>query len=168
MALSLYDISVPVLLGGLRNLSKILEIGRGFAAETGLTEEDLLQARLAPDMFTLTGQVQRATDSAKFVAVRVGGVENVKNEDTETSFEALQQRIRTVTGFIEAVPRSHFDDRADTEISLAAPGGPRLYTPAAYVLEFALPNFFFHVTAAYGVLRHKGAPVGKQDYLGWR
>jgi hypothetical protein len=167
MSISLYDISVPVMIKGLRDLSAVLERGRTFADETGLPHSELLQARLIPDMMSLTGQIQRASDTAKFAAVRVGLVENISLPDTEATFDEVSARIATTVNFLAKVPVEAFDGRESGEIVLPAPGGERTYTARSYILEFALPNFFFHTTTAYDLLRHKGVPVGKKNFLGW-
>lgn len=166
MPLSLYDASVPVFIRALGNMSAFLEKGRAFADEKGMPHSELLEARLFPDMAALPAQVQRASDSAKFVAVRVGQVENVAFEDNEKSFDDLQTRIAKTVDFLRTVPADSLDGREEAEIVLTMRAGTVTFTGSSYVLGFALPNFFFHVTTAYGLLRHKGVPVGKRDYLG--
>jgi hypothetical protein len=166
MAITLYDVTVPMLLRGLDRLGVLLDMGRAFGEAEGIAEADLLGARLAPDMMTLTGQVQRASDTAKFAAVRIGGVENVSFADEEASFAELADRIARTRAFLEAVPRAAIDDKADAVIS-ASFGRLAVTMPARdYALQFALPNFFFHVTTAYAILRHRGVPVGKMDFIG--
>jgi hypothetical protein len=167
MALSLYDVSIPPVIKGLRNLAGILERGRAYADEAGIDHAKLLEARLFTDMQPLTGQIQRASDTAKLMAVRVGGVANVPMADTETTFDDLQKRIAATIAFLESVPAKAFDSKDEAEVMLPAGGVQRRYTGQTYVLEFALPNFFFHVTTAYDLLRHNGVPVGKRNYLGW-
>jgi hypothetical protein len=167
MALSLYDVSIPPVIKGLRNLAGILERGRAYADEAGIAHSKLLEARLFADMQPLTGQIQRASDTAKLMAVRIGGVANVPMSDTETTFDDLQKRIAATIAFLESVPAEAFDGKDEAEVILPAGGGQRRYTGRTYVLEFALPNFFFHVTTAYDLLRHNGVPVGKRNYLGW-
>jgi hypothetical protein len=166
MTISLYDASIPVFLRGLRNLSAILEKGRQFADEKGLPHSDLTEARLIEDMSPLTAQIQRASDSAKFVAVRVGQVENVSMEDKEVSFDDLQARIAATIAFLEAVPASAMSGREEAEVILKTPNRSMTFTGQSYILHFALPNFFFHVTTAYALLRQKGVPIGKMDFLG--
>jgi hypothetical protein len=166
MTITLYDITVPVFLRGLATLSGLLEKGRAFAEAEGIDAAELLEARLAPDMFSLTGQVQRASDAAKFAAVRLGGVENVRFADEEQSFADLEARIARTRALLQGVPREAIDGRAGATIS--AKFGPTPVTMGAtdYALRFAVPNFFFHVTTAYGLLRQRGVPLGKTDYLG--
>ena len=166
MSVPFYDLTVPVLTRGLRNLDTILDQGRAFADKQGLDHASLLDARLAPDMLPLTGQVQRTSDTAKFLAVRVGGVANVPMEDNEASFDALKERIQRTIDFLAAVPREAFDGKADATVTMKVGGAEHSFTGISYVLGFALPNFYFHITTAYDVLRHKGVPLGKRVYLG--
>jgi hypothetical protein len=165
MPLSLYDISVPVLLRGLSNLSYVLEKGRAFADENGMAHTELTEARLIADMLPLTGQIQRASDSAKFVPVRVGGVENLAMPDTEVTFADMQARIDTTIAFLKAAPADAISAGEDRAVVIKTRGGEQHFTGTNYVLQFALPNFFFHVTTAYAILRHKGVPVGKMDFI---
>lgn len=166
MSIQLYDVTVPAFLRGLANLDAVLKKGEAFAAEQGLDPASLLETRLAPDMYPLAGQIQRASDTAKFAAVRLGGVENVPFEDDETSFADLYARIAKTVDFLESAPREAFEGRETAEVVMKSPSGERRFTGLDYALGFALPNFFFHVTTAYGLLRHRGAPIGKLDYLG--
>jgi hypothetical protein len=168
MPLSLYDISVPVFIRALGNLSKILNKGRAFAEERGMPLAELTEARLVPDMLPLTGQIQRATDAARLAAVRVGQVENVPMADTETSFEEMQARIAATVAFLKSVPAASMDGREAAEVVVKTGAGTLTFTARDYLLGFAIPNVFFHVTTAYGLLRHKGVPIGKIDYLGSR
>ena len=166
MSLSLYDISVPVFLRAFRNLSDILEKGRAFADEKGIPHSELLEARLYPDMAPLTGQIQRASDTAKFTAIRVAQVENVSMADTETSFDELQAQIAATVAFLEKVPAKAIEERETAEIVLKLGPLSKTFTAPEYLLVFALPNFFFHITTAYDILRYKGVPVGKLDFIG--
>ena len=166
MAIELYDLTVPVLLRGLERLSALLEKGEAHAAAQGIPPEELIDARLAPDMLTLAGQVQRATDTAKFAAVRIGGVENVPFPDEERSFAELQHRIARTRAFLEAVPRSAIDGKAGQTISPRIGRQEVTLQVSDYALQFALPNFFFHLATAYGLLRMKGVGLGKMDYIG--
>ena len=167
MQFSLYDASIPVLIAGLRNTASFLERGRAYADQAGIDHAAMLAARLAPDMMSLTEQVQRASDTSKGAAVRVGGIENVAMPDTEKTFDELQQRIAATIALLEAVPADAVNANVDAEVTLRTPGGQRSYTGRSYILEFALPNFFFHVATAYDLLRHQGVPLGKRHYLGW-
>jgi hypothetical protein len=166
MSLSLYDVTIPVFLRNFANLTDILKKGEAFADEKGMAHEELLQARLIEDMHPLTAQIQRASDSAKFVAVRIGQVENVPMADEEATFADLHARIAKTVDFLKTVDRSSMENREDAEVVLTTRNGSTTFTGTNYVLNFALPNFFFHVTTAYALLRHKGVPIGKMDYIG--
>jgi uncharacterized protein len=166
MAISLYDVTIPVFQRGLGTLGTLLNKGRAFAASEGIDHAELLGARLAPDMLPLTGQVQRASDTAKFAAVRIGGVPNEAFADDEKSFEDLADRIARTRAFLADVPRAAIDGRAATEISATIGRTPVTILARDYVLSFALPNFFFHVATAYDILRSRGVPIGKMDYIG--
>lgn len=166
MSLSLHEISVPVFIRAFRNLSKILEKGRAFADEKGIAHSELLGARLYPDMAPLTGQIQRASDTAKFVGVRVAKSENVPMADTEASFDDLQARIAATVAFLEKVTPQSMEGKETAEVVLKFGPQSITFTAPQYLLVFALPNFFFHVTTAYDILRHKGVPIGKLDYIG--
>ena len=166
MTVSLYDLSVPVFLRGFASLAHILERGRAYAEEKGMPFAELTEARLIGDMLPLTGQIQRASDTAKFVPVRMAGVENVAMADTEVTFDDMQARIRKTVDFLQAVPASGFVGAEGRDVVVKTRNGELTYRGASYILEFALPNFFFHVTTAYDILRHKGVPLSKRDYLG--
>ncbi len=166
MSLTLYDISIPVFLRAFDNLTEILKKGEAFADEKGIPHAQLLEARLYEDMLPLTGQIQRASDSAKFVPIRVGGVENLPMADEETTFADLHARIRKTADFLKAVDPAGMADKADIEVVIKTRSGSTTFNGKSYVLNFALPNFFFHVTTAYAILRHMGVPVGKLDFIG--
>ena len=166
-SLSLYDASIPVMIASLRGMAKFIEKGRAHGAAQGLSEEALLDARLADTMMTLIQQVQRASDTAKFAGIRVAGMENVAMPDTERSFAELQDRIARTIAFLETVPADAFNAGAGAEVVLKTGKGEFKFIGRDYVLNFALPNFYFHVTTAYDLLRWKGVPVNKPDYLGW-
>lgn len=165
MGLSLYDVSVPVFVRGMRNMGAFLEKARRHAASTGMADSELAEARLYPDMLPLTGQVQRASDSARFVLSRVGQQAMVPIEDNETTFDELQGRIQATLDVLAAAPAGCMDGREEAPVVVKTRAGELHFTGRDYVLSFALPNFFFHVTTAYAILRHKGVPVGKVDFL---
>ena len=166
MAISLYDVTVPVFLRGLGTLSAVLEKGRAHADAEEIPEVELVNARLAPDMLTLAGQVQRASDTAKFACVRIGGVENLRFADEEASFAELQDRLARTRDFLEAVPRAAIDEKAGGTISASIGRHPVTIGAVDYALQFALPNFYFHLATAYDILRHRGVALGKMDYIG--
>jgi hypothetical protein len=166
MATQLYDLTVPVFLRGFTAMSGFLAKGEAFADEKRLDPAELLNARLIEDMGPLTSQVQRASDAAKFTMVRIGGIENVAMADEEDSFADLQDRIAKTLAFLNAVPREAIDGKEDAPVTLTTPRGSFDFTGRSYVLNFVMPNFYFHVTTAYALLRHKGVPIGKMDFLG--
>lgn len=165
MPLSLYDITIPVFIRALNNLGANLEKGRAFADEKGISQEELAAARLFPDMLPLTGQIQRASDSARFVAVRVAGAEALSMPDEEKNFDDMQARIAATVDYLKKVDASSFDGTEEKEVVLKMRSGELRFTGTSYILQFALPNFFFHATTAYDILRHRGVPIGKADFL---
>ena len=166
MATELYDLTVPVFLRGFDAMAAFLEKARAHADEHGIAQDALLTARLYEDMAPLTSQVQRASDSAKFAISRLAAIEPPAMPDTEASFDDLQARIAATVAFVNAVSRDAIDGREDADIELKTPNATFPFKGRGYVLGFALPNFYFHVTTAYDILRHNGVPLGKRDYLG--
>jgi len=157
----LYTFSVPVFLRGHAVLSELLRKGEAHAAGHKITPSALLTARLFPDMFPLTGQVQAACDTAKRATARLVGV-----EDNEATFEELYARIQRTSEFVEKFQADAFRDAELRKIELNMSAGIVSLTAEKYLTRFALPNFYFHVTTAYDILRHNGVTLGKRDYLG--
>lgn len=157
---------IPAIDRVLANLSQVLAKGEAFAKETGIDPAQLVQARLAPDMFTLAGQVQRASDTAKAAAARLAGIEVPSYPDDEQDFSRLQDRIRRTREFIASVDLAKMEGCEGRTISFKAGPYPLTFTGTSYAQDFVLPNLHFHATTAYGILRHNGVPVGKLDYLG--
>lgn len=163
--MNLYDASVPVCVKMLENLSVILEKGQAWAKEGGKTDEEILQAKLAPDMFPLVRQVQIASDNAKSISARLAGEEPPKMEDTEATLAELVERVRKTTAYLKTLDREKFVGAESRQI-------PFPYVPGTHLLgndalfQSYLPNFFFHVTTAYDILRHLGVPLGKVDFIG--
>jgi hypothetical protein len=166
MSLSLYEASVPVFVRALHNLSAILEKARTFADEKGIPHGELIGARLIEDMDPLPAQIQRASDAAKLAVIRLADLAPVPMEDKEQSFDELQARIAATIAVLTRVAADAMDGREDAQVELKMPKGTLHFTARDYLLGFAIPNFFFHVTAAYALLRMKGVPVGKLDFLG--
>ena len=166
MPLSMYQASIPVFERMLGNLDAILDKAAASAEARKFKPDVLVSARLAPDMIPLSGQIQIATDSVKGCAARLGGVEVPSFPDTETTIEELKARIAKTVAFIQTVKPEQIDGTEDKSVVLKA--GPRelTFTGQAYLLNFVLPNFFFHITTAYAILRHNGVDVGKMDFLG--
>ncbi len=161
MPLSMSQSSIPLFVRALRNLSEILKKGEAHPDSAGLPE-----AKLYPDMLTLTGQVQRASDSAKSCAARLSGAEPPSFPDNEKTFADLQERIRKTIDYVKSVPASAIDGSEERAIVFKAGKSEYNFTGVQYLQAFAIPNFFFHVTAAYAILRHKGVAIGKLDFLG--
>jgi uncharacterized protein len=165
MAISMYQISVPVLVRLLTNLSAIL----GKAAEHAENKFDpraLLDARLSPDMFTLTRQVQVASDMSKAAVARLAGVEIPVFEDKEASIPDLQARLTKTIEFLKTLRPEQIDGSEDRDITVPLRDRALHFKGLPYVLNWVLPNFYFHVTTAYAILRHNGVPLGKMDFLG--
>ena len=166
MSASFYDISVPVFIRALTNLSAILDKGAAHAEGEGKVPESLMDARLHPDMHALAYQVQRASDATRFFVARIAGIDNPPMEDKETTFPELKARIAATIAYLETVPRERIDGKEKIDVELKTPRATILFKGLPYLLEFALPNLFFHVTTAYALLRHQGVPVGKMDFIG--
>lgn len=166
MSLTMYEASIPVFIRSLRNLSAILDKAIAHAEANGLDPAQLIEARLAPDMFTMGRQVQAASDAAKLCAARLTGSEIPSFPDTEKTFPELKQRIAKTIAYLESFAPARFDGAAERSFSMDLPNRSVPFQGKGYLLNFALPNFFFHVTTAYDLLRHKGVTIGKMDYLG--
>jgi len=166
MAFTIYDAAVPVFRQQLGSLLHLLDKAEAHAADKGLDVSMLLNASLAPDMFNLIRQVQIATDHAKGACARLAGVEIPKFEDKETTVAELRARIERVLAFIATVAPAQFAGAEDRPVRLVFPWASYDFTGQRYLTYWALPNFFFHVTTAYDILRAQGVPVGKADFLG--
>ena len=165
MTVSMYQISVPVFSARLAALSAILSRAESNALERKIDPQTFLAARLAPDMFPLTRQVQIATDHAKGAAARLAGREVPKYEDTEQSFAELRARIARTLELLKGTAPGDLDGSEGRIIELKL-GQRELSLPGLqYLLDVAMPNFYFHMTTAYDILRHNGVPLGKRDFL---
>ncbi len=167
MTISLYATSVPVFQHMLGALSAILDKAEAHATQKNIQPEALLQARLYPDMLNFTRQVQIAVDFAKGASARLAQIEMPKYEDDETSFAELQVLLRKTLEFIGSIEPAQIDGNEAIEIVLR-PGTPKekRFTGQTYLLSYSLPQFFFHVTTAYDLLRHNGVEIGKRDFMG--
>ena len=166
MTISMYSASVPVFKNMLGNLNHFLDKAQAHAEAKKFDPLVLTDYRLAPDMLPFRKQVQIACDASKNGLARLSGVEAPKFDDTETSFAELKERIRKTLDYLDSVARSSIDGCEDKEITF--PAGretTRTMKGEAYLLNWALPNLFFHVTTAYAILRHAGVELGKGDYL---
>jgi hypothetical protein len=160
---AIYTFTVPLFIKTLGGLKTILSKAEVHGRETGLSDQELLETRLASDMFPLVTQVRIACDNAKLGTARLAGMEAPKFDDTETTIAELIARIDKTVTFIQSVPESVFADAATRQIVLSYL--PDKYmTGFDYAREYLLPNFFFHVTIAYGIIRMKGVAIGKADY----
>ena len=166
MSLSMYQASVPLFIRGLTVLASLLEKGAAHAAANGIDPAELINARLAPDMYPLSGQVQRASDASKFAVQRLSQVESPKFADEEATFEQLQKRIADTIAYLQSVSADKLDGADSRKVTLSFGEFKPEFQGDAYLLTFALPNFYFHITTAYGILRHAGVPIGKLDFLG--
>lgn len=167
MTIELHAISAPIFTARLKSLVHLLKIGEAEGPARGLSEEALLGARLAPDMFELKRQVQIATDHAKGAMARLAGVDVPSFPDTERTFAELYARIDKTLAFVASVPATSVNGREDTIVTLKLRQETMELAAIDYLQGFALPNFYFHLTTVYDILRHLGMPVGKRDFL-WR
>lgn len=163
--LSMHAISAPVFTRMLNNLSSILSKAEQQAKAKGYDPNVLLNDRLAPDMFTLTRQIQIATDHAKGCMARLAGKTPEALEDTETTFAQLQARITKVLGIVESFKPEQLEGSENREITIKIPTGELKFSGLDYVTGWAMPNFYFHATTAYAILRHNGIELGKKDFL---
>lgn len=166
MSFTIYEASIPPMIRALQNLSQIMDKAAAQANERGIPLDYLVQARLAPDMRPLTFQIQTASDTSKGCAARLAGIDAPSMADTEKSFPELQERIAKTIRFLESVKPEQLANAEDRTVVLKFPSGEMKFTGKDYVTGFALPNFYFHVTTAYAILRNNGITIGKRDFLG--
>ncbi|MDP2228807.1 MAG: DUF1993 domain-containing protein [Moraxellaceae bacterium] len=166
MAFSTFAASVPVFHQTLTSLSALLEKADAHAEAAGISVSELLEARLAPDMFHFTRQIQIACDHAKGCTARLAGIDIPKFEDTEKTVAELQARIAKTQAFIASVTPEQFEGAEERDIKLVFPWASYDFSGARYLTYWALPNFFFHASTAYNILRHQGVAIGKADFLG--
>ena len=162
----MYQASAPRFVNTLGNLAAILDKAQAHCDARRIDPLVLTGYRLFPDMFPFSRQVQIACDTAKGAVARLAGAEIPKHEDTERTLAELKARIAKTVDFVQSVKRERVDGAEDKEIVLQMRSGERRFTGLQYLLGHALPNFYFHVTTAYNILRHNGVELGKQDYLG--
>jgi hypothetical protein len=166
MTISMYSASVPVFKNMLGNLGHFIDKAQARAEAKKYDPQALVDYRLAPDMLPFRRQVQIACDAAKNGLARLSGTEAPKFEDTETTFADLKERIRKTIDYLDSVPRDKIDGCEDKDITFpVGRDATRTMKGEAYLLNWALPNHFFHVTTAYAILRHNGVELGKSDYL---
>ncbi len=163
--LSMYDASIPSLKRTLNNLSHIIKKGEEYADAKKIEHEVLLNARLFADMFSLTRQVQIATDMSKGGAARLAGLEVPSYDDNETTFADLQARISKTLSFIDTIKPEQLVGSEAREITIHVRKVDMKFTGQDYLFKWVLPNVYFHVTTAYNILRHNGCELGKPDFL---
>lgn len=166
MATELYDLTVTPFTRGLRALSGLLDKAVAHAQATGVDPETYLSLRIIDDMNPLLKQVQTACDSPKLCVSRLSGVPAPVHDDSETTIADLKTRIDQTLAYIASVPREAIDGQEAREVTLKFPGGEMQFLGQPYVTGFAIPNFYFHLTTAYDLLRGAGVPLGKRDYMG--
>jgi len=166
MTLSMYQASVPVFLRTLAALSGVLDKAAAHATQRKIDQAVLLNTRLFPDMFPLVRQVQLTADFAKGATARLAGIEVPKFADTESTFDELKARIAKTVDFVKTLKPAQIDGSENREITIPIGGQPQSFKGQPYLLHFALPNFFFHATTAYDILRQCGVEVGKRDFIG--
>ncbi len=166
MNLSMYQASVPVFTRGLTNLRAILDKAVAHAEAKKIDPSVLLTARLYPDMFTFTRQIQISSDTAKGCPSRLAGIESPRYEDTETTIDQLRERIDKTIAYLGTLTAAQIDGSEERTVTIKNRQGTTTYTGMVYLLHSALPNFFFHTVTAYDILRHNGVELGKGDYLG--
>ena len=167
MPVSMYSVSVPVFMQHLNGLSGVLDKAAAWAAARKVSEADLLNMRLSPDMFPLVRQVRAATDHAANTAARLSGKEAPKHANDEATLAQLKERIAKTIEFLKSVKQGEVDGTEGKEIKITFPNGNvREFTGQSLLLGNALPNFYFHATTAYDIVRQCGVEIGKRDFMG--
>jgi uncharacterized protein len=167
MAVSMYTVSIPVFIQHLNGLNTVLDKAAAWAAARKVNETDLLNMRLSPDMFNLARQVRAATDHAANAAGRLAGKELLKFASDETTIGQLKDRIAKTIDYLKNIKQSEIDGTESKEISIAFPSGQtRQFTGQSLLLGQSLPNFYFHATTAYDIIRQCGVAIGKRDFMG--
>ncbi|WP_447591547.1 DUF1993 domain-containing protein [Aquipseudomonas campi] len=166
MSLSMYEASIPVFTRMLNNLSAILDKAQAHADANAIDPASLVEARLAPDMFPLAKQIQIASDAVKGGAARLAQVDIPGFADTESSFAELKARIERTLAFISTISADQVNGSEERIVSIKLPSGELHLAGQAFLLNFVLPNLYFHITTTYAILRHNGVALGKLDYLG--
>lgn len=166
MSLSMYDIAVPPMIRSLSNLRSILEKAATHAETKKIDPSVLINSRLYPDMFPLVRQIQIATDVAKGAVSRLAGLEPPKYEDVETTFAELLARIDKTIALLESADPKQLNGTEENTILLPMHDKTVTFKGLPYLVDFVLPNVYFHVTTVYAILRHNGVEIGKKDFLG--
>lgn len=166
MSIDMYQTSIPVFVKMLGNLSKILDKAAIHAEAKNIDQSVFINCRLSPDMLPLSKQVQIATDMAKGCAARLAGLEVPYYEDNETTFADLQARISKTVAFVQDITPEQINGNEELSVIIRIHGTEKSFVGLSYLLNFVLPNFYFHITTTYAILRHNGVELGKSDFLG--
>lgn len=166
MPLSMYQAGIPVVIRYLNNLSTLIDKAAAHCEARKIEPSVLINFRLTPDMFPFARQVQIATDGVKGMAARLAGVDVPSYADTETTFPELKARIAKTIDFLKTFTPAQIDGTEGKEIVMKAGATEFKFKGDDYLVGFVLPNFYFHVTTAYAILRHCGVEIGKRDFLG--
>lgn len=166
MPISVFEQTISALSRMLLNLDRIVSIAEEHAKEKNINPEALIQARLFPDMLPFVAQIRIATDTAKGAAARLSGTELPRWEDEEVTFADLHARIRKALDYLATFQPEQFEGSEEKAIEMKLPNRTLNFSGRDYIIGFVLPNFYFHVTTAYNILRHNGVAIGKLDYLG--
>ena len=164
--MDMYQASIPPMLQILEASAAFLGKAAAYAEAKKFDPDILLQARLAPTQFTVTKQIQVLSDFCKTGGARLAGVDSPRMSDTETSFAALQGRLNTTADFLKTLTPAQIDGGEGKTITLKVAGNEMTFTGQTYLLQFVMPNVYFHATTAYAILRHNGVELGKRDYMG--
>ncbi|HTJ64282.1 MAG TPA: DUF1993 domain-containing protein [Alphaproteobacteria bacterium] len=165
MSLSMYQASVPLFTRQLEAMANILGKAEAHAEARKYDQKALIQARLFPDMLPLSAQIQIASDAAKGAAARLAGIDVPSWEDKEATLEQLKERCTKTVAYLAGFKPEQIDGSEEREVILKIGGNPYPFKGQQYLLSFAIPNFYFHVTTAYALLRHNGVEIGKRDFL---
>ena len=168
MQISMYKATIPPFIRMLTNLIAILEKAKAHAEARKIDPAVLLASRLFPDMYPLLKQVQIATDNAKGAGARLAGMDPPVFADTETTFPELDQRLRKTVAFLQTLTPEQIDGSEERQIKLVFPSMTLEFKGMDYLLDYAQPNVYFHITTAYAILRHNGVEIGKKEYLGMK
>jgi hypothetical protein len=166
VTISMYQVSVPVFVRSFKALSTIIAKAEAHAAATGTDPQDMVAARLAPDMLPFAKQIQIASDMAKGCVARLAGQTPPSWADDESDLPALRERLARTMAYMEGIPADQIDGSEERDIMLKVGPNEMHFTGQDYLLHFVIPNVFFHLTIAYGLLRAKGVEIGKRDFLG--
>ena len=166
MPITMYQSSVPQFIRMLGNLKGILEKAAAHAAAKKIDESVFLNARLYPDMFTFTRQVHIATDFARGTSARLSGVEPPAVEDKEQTFAELIARVDTAIAYVRTLAAGEINAPEERKITRTIRGTPKVFGGQDYLIQYSLPNFYFHLATAYAILRHQGVEIGKGDFVG--